>query len=73
MPRLAAFAIFLLLGASRAADLNPAAINIQLPGQLKWTVTRSGANEAVLFGDPSKSGYPCVERDREHKVNNDRF
>jgi hypothetical protein len=80
MPRLAAFAIFLLLGASRAADLNPAAINIQLPGQLKWTVTGSGANEAVLFGDPSKSGWYGVlvrwdpgHMSRPHFHPNDRY
>jgi hypothetical protein len=80
MPRLAAFAIFVLLGASRAADLNPAAINIQLPGQLKWTVTGSGANEAVLFGDPSKSGWYGVlvrwdpgHMSRPHFHPNDRY
>ena len=80
MPRLVAFAIFLLLGASRAADLNPAAINIQLPSQLKWTVTRSGANEAVLFGDPSKSGWYGVlvrwdpgHMSRPHFHPNDRY
>jgi hypothetical protein len=80
MPRLAAFAIFLLLGASRAADLNPAAINIQLPGQLKWTVTGSGANEAVLFGDPSKPGWYGVlvrwdpgHMSRPHFHPNDRY
>ena len=80
MPRLAAFAIFLLLGASQAADLNPAAINIQLPGQLKWTVARSGANEAVLFGDPAKSGWYGVlvrwdpgHMSRPHFHPNDRY
>jgi hypothetical protein len=80
MPRLAAFAIFLLLGASRAADLNPAAINIQLPAQLKWTVTGSGANEAVLFGDPSKAGWYGVlvrwdpgHMSRPHFHPNDRY
>lgn len=80
MPRLAAFAIFLLLGAGRAADLNPAAINIQLPSQLKWTVTGSGANEAVLFGDPSKSGWYGVlvrwdpgHMSRPHFHPNDRY
>jgi hypothetical protein len=80
MPRLPAFAIFLLLGASRAADLNPAAINIQLPAQLKWTVTGSGANEAVLFGDPSKAGWYGVlvrwdpgHMSRPHFHPNDRY
>jgi hypothetical protein len=80
MLRLAVFAMFLLLGASRAADLNPAVINIQLPGQLKWTVTRSGANEAVLFGDPSKPGWYGVlvrwdpgHMSRPHFHPNDRY
>jgi quercetin dioxygenase-like cupin family protein len=53
----AAAAMFAWIGASQAADLNPAAINIKTPDQLAWTKTPSGANEAILFGDPSKPGW----------------
>ncbi|HEY7335430.1 MAG TPA: cupin domain-containing protein [Bryobacteraceae bacterium] len=76
----AAIAAFVWLGASQAADLNPAAINIKMPDQLKWTKTKSGANEAVLFGDPSKPGWYGVlvkwdanHMSRPHFHPNDRY
>jgi hypothetical protein len=47
---------FVWLGASQAADLNPAAITITMPDQLKWTQSKDGNNTAILFGDPNKPG-----------------
>ena len=52
----AAFTIFAWLGAVKAADLDPAAISIQLPSQIKWVEGNGGAANAVLVGDPAKPG-----------------
>jgi quercetin dioxygenase-like cupin family protein len=57
----AAFAgLLVALGSLTAADLNPAAIKIELPAQLKWTTSASGAHQAVLFGDPDKPGMYII-------------
>jgi hypothetical protein len=37
------------------AELNPKAITIQLPAEIKWNKGR-GSESAVLVGDPSKPG-----------------
>ena len=43
--------------AARAAELDPKAVVYQLPDQIKWgPVSPAGAQQAVLFGDPSKPG-----------------
>src|SRR5215469_14414429 len=47
---------FVWLGATQAADLNPAAITITMPDQLKWTASKDGNSTAILFGDPNKEG-----------------
>jgi len=45
------------LAAARATDLNPAAIKIQLPNQIKWDDDmKRGESTAVLAGDPEKEG-----------------
>jgi hypothetical protein len=45
------------LGAARATDLNPAAIKIQKPDQIKWDDDmKRGESTAVLAGDPEKEG-----------------
>ncbi len=45
------------LAAARATELNPAAIKIQLPGQIKWDDDmKRGESTAVLAGDPEKEG-----------------
>lgn len=45
------------LASARATDLNPAAIKIQLPDQIKWEDdTARGESSAVLAGDPAKPG-----------------
>jgi len=68
------------LGAARGrADLNPKAISIQLPAEIKWNKGR-GSESAVLVGDPSKPGLYVVlqkwlahNNSRPHFHRNDRF
>jgi len=78
--RIAVAGILLLsLGSIRAAQLDPKAINIKLPKDIKWTA--NGANEqAVLLGDPSKPGlyivltkWPPHRNSRPHMHPNDRY
>ena len=50
-----------MLGASSAAELNPAAVIYKLPDQIPWgPVTASGAQTAVVVGDPTKPGFYMV-------------
>ncbi|HVQ67915.1 MAG TPA: cupin domain-containing protein [Bradyrhizobium sp.] len=50
-----------MLGASSAAELNPAAVIYKLPDQIPWgPVTASGAQSAVVVGDPTKPGFYMV-------------
>jgi len=77
-----AFALSLLLGlgsARAASDLNPKAITIALPAEIKWNKGR-GSESAVLVGDPSKPGLYVVlqkwlahNNSRPHFHPNDRF
>ena len=76
-------AILLLIGMTslRAAELDPKAIAIQLPKDIKWTVNEAaGTAQAVLVGDPSKPGLYVVlqkwmphHNSRPHFHPNDRF
>jgi hypothetical protein len=66
-------------GALRAADLDPKAINIQLPAEIKW-VKGNGSETATLVGDPSKPGLYVVlqkwlphNNSRPHFHPNDRY
>ncbi len=76
----AGLAVVFGLGTARAtADLNPKAIAIQLPHDIKWTKGR-GSESAVLVGDPSKEGLYVVlqkwlphNNSRPHFHPNDRF
>ena len=70
-----------VLPSAQAAGLDPASVEFQTPGQIKWVRNAAGTNEqAVLFGDPSKPG-PYVVRikwlpgnmSRPHFHPNDRF
>ena len=72
--------MFMWLGVTRAADLDPKAINIQLPKDIKWVATAGGSEQAVLVGDPSKPGLYVVltkwlphKNSRPHSHPNDRF
>ena len=68
------------LGSARAvADLNPKAVTIQLPAEIKWNKGR-GSESATLVGDPSKPGLYVVlqkwlphNNSRPHFHPNDRF
>jgi len=70
----------LFIGSVRAADLDPKAINIQLPKDIKWVANAGGSEQAILFGDPSKAGLYIVltkwtphHNSRPHSHPNDRF
>jgi quercetin dioxygenase-like cupin family protein len=82
---LAAATIALLAGMSghvtarTVADLNPKAIKITLPPDIKWT-KNAASERATLYGDPSKPGYYAVlvkwlphNNSRPHYHPNDRF
>ena len=60
-------------------DLNPKAIKVTLPSDIKWTKT-DASERAVLYGDPSKPGYYVIilkwlphHNSRPHYHPNDRF
>ncbi len=73
--------MFVSLGITRAAELDPKAIAIQLPKDIKWTVNAAAGSEvAVLVGDPAKPGLYIVlqkwlphHNSRPHFHPNDRF
>src|SRR5689334_21664696 len=48
--------IFIAFVSIRAADLDPKAINIQLPKDIKWVATAGGSEQAIMVGDPAKPG-----------------
>jgi hypothetical protein len=70
-----------LLGSARAADLNPAALKMQLPDQIKWEDdVKRGESQAVLAGDPEMPGiyvelvkWHAHHMSRPHFHPNDRF
>ena len=66
-------------GARAAAELDPKAIAIQLPADIKW-VKGAGSESATLVGDPSKPGLYVVlqkwlphNNSRPHFHPNDRY
>ncbi len=62
------------LAAARATDINPAAIKIQLPDQIKWVDEASGASQAILAGDPSKPGlYVVLTKWHAHHMSHPHF
>jgi quercetin dioxygenase-like cupin family protein len=72
--------LFIALGSIRAADLDPKAISIQLPKDIKWVATAGGSEQAIMAGDPSKPGLYVVltkwlphKNSRPHSHPNDRF
>ena len=77
-----AFAAMLAPAALHAVELDPKAVVFQLPDQIKWSpVNAAGAQQAVLFGDPSKPGlYGVLNKwtagnhfSKPHFHPNDRF
>ena len=82
--RVAALMLMLMLsgiGVQRAAaQLDPKAIKIELPADIKWVKDDRGAVTAVLVGDPAKPGLYVVlqkwlphSNSRPHFHANDRF
>ena len=72
--------LLIAIGSIRAADLDPKAINIQLPKDIKWVKSPSGSEQAILAGDPAKPGLYVVltkwlphNNSRPHSHPNDRF
>src|SRR5678816_4769420 len=71
--------LFIAFGSVRGAELDPKAIHIQLPKDIKWV--NNGANQqAILQGDPSKPGlyvvltkWPPHQNSRPHSHPNDRY
>ena len=62
------------LGAVKAGDLNPAAINIKLPDQIKWTGNPQVSEQAVLYGDPGKPGlYIVLTKWHAHHMSHPHF
>ncbi len=49
-----------LSGVAASGELNPAAVAFQLPDQIPWKLNPSGADNAVLYGDPAKPGLYIV-------------
>lgn len=73
---------FGLLGPANAVELNPAAITIKLPSDIKWRdpLGVSGVNQAILHDDPTKPGLYVVMNkfkpgniSKPHFHPNDRF
>ena len=67
------------VSARAVGDLNPKAITITLPSDIKWNKSPN-AERAVLYGDPSKPGYYAElvrwlphNNSRPHYHPNDRF
>jgi hypothetical protein len=83
-PRISRFALVMpifigLASVNGAAELDPKAIAIELPKDIKW-VKNGGAETAVLVGDPAKPGLYVVlqkwlphNNSRPHFHANDRF
>jgi hypothetical protein len=75
-------AVTILIGpatANLSADLDPKAITVQLPKEIKW-VKGNGSEVAVLVGDPAKPGlYITLQKwlphnnSRPHFHQNDRY
>jgi hypothetical protein len=77
---LLAFAAAMLAGTvGVSADLDPKAITVSLPKEIKWT-KGNGSESAILVGDPSKPGLYVVlqkwlphNNSRPHSHPNDRY
>ncbi len=74
-------AMFVCIATLSAADLNPKAINIQLPKDIKWVANPAAGSEvATVLGDPNKPGLYIVlqkwlphHNSRPHYHNFDRY
>jgi hypothetical protein len=74
-------AMFVSFGAFMSADVDPKALILTLPKDIKWVEnTAAGSAQAILFGDPNKPGMYGVltkwhagHMSRPHFHANDRF
>ena len=58
----------------RAADLDPKAITIQLPNQIKWVESPDGSATAVVQGDPNQPGrYILLVKWHAHHMSHPHF
>jgi len=64
----------------KAADLDPKAIKITPAKDIKWTATGQGSEQAIIMGDPAKTGMYIVltkwlphQNSRPHSHPNDRY
>ena len=66
-------AAFLWMGSVKA-DVDPKVLSYKLPKQMTWHTTASGANEAVVYGDPEKPGlYIILVKWAPHKMSHPHF
>jgi hypothetical protein len=72
--------VFVWIAGVQASDLDPSAIKISLPKEIKWVESKSGSAQAIMYGDPSKPGLYIVltkwhagHMSRPHFHPNDRF
>ncbi len=70
-----AIVIFVSLGSDKAADLDPTAVAVKLPGNIQWTGSpTSGAQSAILMGDPTKPGlYIQLTKWHAHNMSHPHF
>jgi hypothetical protein len=62
------------LGPVRAAGLDPKAITIQLPNQIKWVESPDGSATAVVRGDPNQPGpYILLVKWHAHHMSHPHF
>src|SRR5690348_16455219 len=74
LPAVGMVAVVLSFGAARAADLNPKAIKIQKPDEIKWVESAGGAAHAVITGDPQKPGlYVVLVKWHAHHMSHPHF
>src|ERR1700688_3212962 len=77
----AGIAALVSLGSAKATDLNPAALKLQLPDQIKWVEDmKRGESSAILAGDPEMPGiyvelvkWHAHHMSRPHFHPNDRY
>jgi hypothetical protein len=69
------FAAVVSLASARATDLNPAALKLQLPDQIKWEDDMArGESTALLAGDPTKTGiYVQLVKWHAHHMSHPHF
>jgi hypothetical protein len=72
--RTALAAMFAWLGSVHGGGLNPAAISITLPKDIKWVEGNGGAAQAIMVGDPAKPGlYIVLTKWHAHHMSHPHF